>query len=166
MTPWQFGQAVFRFQLGDWVFFTASLPMQIRADSLLNTSTDVKTPQPPSEMPLSGSEGFSIRNLPIECEQPTLSSMGGYLCYIPLQYLHCYIDLSWSFNQYASKFSSKTISTIQRKIRKYRQRCGGNITWKTYTRPEDLSDFFHHARQVSKLTYQERLLDSGLPNSE
>jgi hypothetical protein len=166
MTTWQYGQATFRFQLSDWVFFTASLPMQIRADSLLDATPAVKTPTPPAEIRLSGSEGFSIRNLPVECEQPTLSSGGEYLCYIPLQYLHCYIDLSWSFDQYASKFSSKTRSTIQRKIRKYKEHCGGSINWKSYRQTEELPDFFHHARQVSKLTYQERLLDVGLPDSE
>ncbi len=166
MTTWQYGQATFRYQLSDWVFFTASLPMQIRADSLLDATPAVKTPTPPTEVRLSGSEGFSIRNLPVECEQPTLSSAGEYLCYIPLQYLHCYIDLSWSFDQYASKFSSKTRSTILRKIRKYKEHCGGVINWKSYRQPEELPDFFRHARQVSKLTYQERLLDVGLPDSE
>lgn len=166
MTPWQFGQVTFKFQLSDWVFFTTSLPMQIRAESLLDASTAVKTPQPPAEILLAGSEGFSIRNLPVACEQITLSSVDGYLCYIPLQYLHCYIDLGWSFDQYASKFSSKTRSTIQRKIRKYKEHCQGSIDWKSYRRPEEITDFFRHARQVSKLTYQERLLDVGLPDSE
>jgi len=166
MKPWQFGPVTFRFQLSDWVFFTASLPMQVRAESLLDASTAVKSPQPPTEKLLSGSEGFSIRNLPVEGEQPTLSTVEGYLSYIPLQYLHCYIDLAWTFDQYVSKFSSKTRSTIQRKIRKFKEHCGGDIHWKSYLLPEELSDFFHQARLVSKLTYQERLLDVGLPESE
>lgn len=166
MTPWQFGLVAFKFQLSDWVFFTASRLMQSRVESLLDAAVPVNQPVPPTDTLLPNSNGFAIRNLPIECEQPTLTTVGGYLCYIPLQYLHCYIDLQWSFEQYIGKFSSKTKSTIQRKIRKFKEHCGGKIDWKVYRLPEEMPGFFRYAGLVSKLTYQERLLDVGLPDSE
>jgi len=143
----------------------ASLPMQVRIEELSNAVEPVEHPIPPSAMPGEGSQGYSIRNLPITVEQPVLTKTGGYLCYIPLQYPHCYIDLDWSFEQYVGKFSSKTRSTIQRKIRKFKEHCGGELKWKTYSAPGDVADFFRLAREVSKLTYQERLLDVGLPDS-
>ena len=166
MIDWQLRPVNFRFQLGDWVLFSASLPMQVRADSLLHASVPSEYPLPPAASTLAGSEGYAIRNLPIAREQPPLTRRGSYLCYIPLQYLHCYIDLGWTFDQYVAKFSSRTKSTIQRKIRKYREHCGGSIDWKSYSHPEDIPEFFCHASQVSKLTYQERLLDVGLPDTE
>lgn len=166
MTLWTLSPVNFKYQLSDWVLFTTSIPMQVRAERLVDSCEPVSRIVAPTEKPETGSQGFVIRNIPIASEQPTLSCAGDYLCYIPLQYQHCYIDLSWSFDQYVNKFSSKTRSTIQRKIRKFREHCGGSIQWKIYNHPDDISDFFLNARQVSKLTYQERLLDVGLPTDE
>jgi CelD/BcsL family acetyltransferase involved in cellulose biosynthesis len=115
---------------------------------------------------LPGCQGFLIRGHHITKNLPTLDITDGYLSYVPLQYSHCYIDLSLSFEDYQKKFSSKTRSTISRKIKKYTEHCGGNISWKTYKTPSEMRDFFRHASTVSKLTYQERLLDAGIPDSE
>lgn len=166
MNDWQLHHVTFKFQLSDWTLFSASLPMQIRVESLGHGFEPVECPLPPATLPGEGSQGYSIRNLPIAAEQPVLTKMGDYLRYIPLQYPHCYIDLNWSFEQYLEKFSSKTRSTIQRKIRKFKQHCGDELNWKTYSAPSDIAEFFQSAREVSKLTYQERLLDVGLPDSE
>ena len=166
MTHWTSSPVNFKYQLSDWVLFTTSIPMQVRAERLVDSCDPVTRIVAPGDTPEPGSQGFVIRNLPIASEQPTLSREGEYLYYIPLQYQHCYIDLSWPFDQYANKFSSKTRSTIQRKIRKFKEHCGGSIKWKSYNQPEDIAEFFLHARQVSKLTYQERLLDVGLPTDE
>ena len=71
-----------------------------------------------------------------------------------------------SFEEYKSKFSSKTRSTLNRKIRKYAEHCGGNISWKVYKSAGEMPEFFRLARTVSEITYQEKLLDAGLPDSE
>jgi CelD/BcsL family acetyltransferase involved in cellulose biosynthesis len=89
----------------------------------------------------------------------------GFICYAPLQYQHCYIDLSTSFDDYQRKFSSKTRSTIKRKINKYADHCGGKLSWRTYRKPQEIREFHRLARAVSRLTYQERLLDAGIPDS-
>lgn len=166
MNDWQLRHVTFKFQLSDWTLFRTSLPMQIRIENLSSGVEPVESPLPPAAIPGKGSQGYSIRNLPIAVEQPVLTRMGNYLRYIPLQYPHCYIDLNWSFEQYLEKFSSKTRSTIQRKIRKFNQYCGGELKWKTYSAPSGIAEFFLSAREVSKLTYQERLLDVGLPDSQ
>ncbi|MEP6879330.1 MAG: GNAT family N-acetyltransferase [Nitrosospira sp.] len=71
-----------------------------------------------------------------------------------------------SFEQYKSKFSSKTRSTLNRKVKKYAEHCGGNISWKIYKSAGEMPEFFRFARAVSERTYQEKLLDAGLPDSE
>ncbi len=91
---------------------------------------------------------------------------GDYLCYIPSQYPRYYIDMHQSFAEYKGKFSSKTRSTLNRKVRKYAEHCGGNISWKAYKAPGEMAEFFGLARAVSRITYQEKLLDAGLPDSE
>jgi CelD/BcsL family acetyltransferase involved in cellulose biosynthesis len=70
-----------------------------------------------------------------------------------------------SFDEYKNKFSSKTRSTLNRKVRKYAEYCGGGISWRTYTTPDEMHEFYELARAVSRITYQEKLLDAGLPES-
>jgi hypothetical protein len=166
MNRWQFRPIAFKFQLSDWTLFSTSLPLQVRPVDLLDDTPPVESPVPPTDELMAGSQGFMIRSLPITKELPTISHMGDYLCYVPLQYQHCHIDLGITFEGYQKKFSSKTRSTITRKTRKYAEHCGGTIPWKTYQMPSEMREFFRLARAVSKLTYQERLLDAGIPDSE
>ena len=166
MMQWQRRSVPFKFQLSDWTLFSVSIPLQVRSERLVDQTPPVEEPRPPIDECMEGSQGFLIRGLPIGRELPTLSRTGDYLRYVPLQYQHCHIDLGQSFESYQQKFSSKTRSTIKRKIKKYAEHCGGTISWKTYKEPGEMRDFFRLARTVSKLTYQERLLDAGIPESE
>lgn len=156
----------FRFQLSDLTLFSVSLRLQVRAERLIDQTPPVDAPGPPTDELTEGSQGFAVRGLPIAAKLPPISQTGDYLRYVPLQYQHCYIDLGQSFEDYKKKFSAKTKSTISRKIRKYADHCGGSVSWKTYKTPGEMQEFFRHARTVSKKTYQERLLDAGIPDSE
>jgi len=166
MNRWQCRSVPFKFQLSDWTLFSTSLPLQVRMEKPFDETPPMEAPAPPTGELMEGSQGFLIRGLPIVARLPAISRIGDYLCYVPLQYQHCYIDLRLSFETYQKKFSSKTKSTLNRKVRKYTEHCGGKISWKTYQNPGEMRDFFRLARAVSKLTYQERLLDAGLPHSE
>lgn len=166
MNRWQLRQVPIKFQLSDWTLFSISLTLQTRAEKLLDNTPPVTTPTPPVEELIEGSQGFVIHGLPMSDRISTISRVGDYLCYAPLQYQHCYIDLGLSFESYQKKFSSKTRSTINRKIKKYAEHCGGSLPWKTYKDADQMREFFRLAGPLSKSTYQERLLDAGLPNSE
>ena len=165
MNRWQFRPVPFKFQLSDWTLFSVSLPLQVRAERLADQTPPLDTIVPPGDELMAGSLGFLIRGLPIATGFPRISRIGDYLCYIPLQYQHCYIDLSLGFESYQKKFSSKTRSTINRKVKKYTEHCGGTLSWRTYTLPGEMPEFFALARAISKLTYQERLLDAGIPDT-
>jgi Acetyltransferase (GNAT) domain len=165
MTRWHYRRVPFKYQLSDWTILSISLPLQCTSIDLLAEST----PQPlapPHEELIRGSQGFMIRALPLLEERPALTQKDGYFWYVPLQYQHCYIDLTMSFDDYQGKFSSKTRSTINRKVKKYAEHCGGSIPWRTYQTAAEMREFFAHARVVSRMTYQERLLDAGIPGSE
>jgi hypothetical protein len=166
MNRWQCRVVPFRFQLSDWTLFSVPLRLQVRAERLIDETPPVEVPAPPVDALMEGSQGYLIRGLPVAAKLPSISRSGGYLCYVPLQYQHSYIDLRLPFESYEKKFSSKTRSTINRKIRKYAEHCGGSISWKTYKLPGEMREFFRLARTVSKKTYQERLLDAGIPESE
>ncbi|HEY6044827.1 MAG TPA: GNAT family N-acetyltransferase, partial [Nitrosospira sp.] len=121
---------------------------------------------PPADPLQVGSQGFLIRSLRVTGKQPVLEKQGDYLCYVSSRYLRYYIDMRMSFAEYKAKFSSKTRSTITRKIRKYTDYCGGEISWRVYKDVGEMPEFFRLARAVSETTYQEKLLDAGLPDSD
>lgn len=166
MSSWQCRPVSFRFQLGDFTLFRVSLHLQVRAVRLADELQPLQFPGLPAEPLVNRSHGYLIRGLPVAAQLPAIAVLGNYLRYVPLQYQHCYIDLAAPFESYQKKFSSKTRSTINRKIRKYAAHCGGSITWKQFQAPAEMRDFIRLASAVSRKTYQERLLDAGIPGTE
>ena len=154
MSHWQCRPVPFKFQLSDWTIFSLSIPLQVRAAALVDELPPIYGPIVPTDELMNGSQGFLTRSQPVAAELPILSRSGVYLCYVPLQYQHCYIDFDLSFENYQKKFSSKSRSTINRKIRKYAEHSGGTIRWQTYKMPGEMPEFLRLARGVSKLTYQ------------
>lgn len=155
-----------KIQLGDKTLFAPKLWLQVREVGLADEDPPVGEPMPPADTLQADSQGFLIRSLRVAGKQPVLRRQGNYLRYIPSQYPRYYIDMHQSFSEYTGKFSSKTRSTLNRKVRKYAEHCGGNISWKVYKSPGEMADFFGLARAVSRISYQEKLLDAGLPDSE
>jgi CelD/BcsL family acetyltransferase involved in cellulose biosynthesis len=163
---WEYREVPIKLQLGDKTLLEPKLRLQIREAGLGDENPPVAMLTPPQDALLPESQGFLIRSLPISGIQPLVSRQNGYLCYVSSQYSRYYIDMRQPFEEYKSKFSSKTRSTVNRKIRKFSEYCGGEIQWKVYRAAGEMRDFFKLARVVSEKTYQEKLLDAGLPGSE
>ena len=108
-------------------------------------------------------DGYLLANIPRECVTGTIESTDGHLRYCLQSYLRCYIDMSGDFETYQAKFSGKTRSGLNRKVRKFVEQAGGQ-DFRCYRTPEEISTFFKLARPVSAASYQERLLDCGLPS--
>lgn len=165
MNCWSYRLVPFKFQLGDWILFKLSLPLNVRTASIFTEKTPIDELIPSKVEYQQIGQGFLIRGLPIDEILPIVDYAGEYLRYAAAQYRHSYIDFSISFEEYQGKFSSKTRSTISRKIRKYSEYSSGEIRWKTYRNPDEISEFLQLAVELAKLTYQERLLDAGIPGS-
>lgn len=155
-----------KYQLSDWTVFSVSLPLQMSSVKVAERAPPERQPGPPDSPLAEGSEGFLVRALPIAEALSPIGAAGDYLRYVQLQYRHCIIDFRSSFEEYQKKFSSRTRSTINRKVRKYAGHSGGTLSWKTYRTVEELREFLPLARDVAKKTYQEKLLDAGIPESE
>ena len=155
-----------KLQLGDRTLLASKLWLQVREVGLDDETPPVAEPITPADSLQANSQGFLIRSLRIADKQPTLRAQHDYLCYVSSQHQRYYIDMRQSFEEYKSKFSSKTRSTLNRKVKKYAEHCGGNISWKIYKSAGEMPEFFRYARTVSEFTYQEKLLDAGLPDSE
>lgn len=165
MIFWEYRQVAFKFQLSDKTLFKVDLALQVRNISLAENVAAFDELIAPSEACRTDSQGYAIRSLPVKKIFPAIDSNGDFYCYVQKQYQHCYIDMRLSFDEYKQKFSSKSRSTMNRKINKFEEYCEKKNSWRVYKTPDEMRDFHHLARQVSKKTYQEKLLDAGIPES-
>ncbi|MFZ6748701.1 GNAT family N-acetyltransferase [Undibacterium sp. Ren11W] len=165
MIFWEYRQVTFKFQLSDKSLFKVSLPLQVRNISLTENVVAVEDLIPPSEECRADSQGYAIRSLPVKNAFPSISKKNNFYCYVQKQYQHCYIDMRMSFDDYKQKFSSKSRSTITRKVNKFEEYCEKKNSWRVYKTADEMRDFHLLARQVSKKTYQEKLLDAGIPDN-
>ena len=101
---------------------------------------------------------------PLSPTTPVLSITNSQIRYIESSYQRRFIDLRTDFESYMSKFSGKTRSGIKRKVRKFEKASGGKIEWSVYRSAAEMDRFHSLAREISKLTYQEKLFDAGIPD--
>lgn len=125
-----------------------------------NFSDDPALPELPS-----GFDGYLLANIPRQTVSGTIERSGSLMRYCLKSYQRCYIDMSGDFESYRSKFSGKSRSSIQRKVRKFAEHAGG-LDFRCYRSPHEIATFLDLARNVSAASYQERLLDCGLPTDE
>lgn len=107
-------------------------------------------------------EAIILRSHPIQQPLKRLSTQHGALCYVPATYRHYSVDLSGTFREYLDKLSPKTRSSLQRKVRKLQQ---DGVEFRVFRSADELLCFHPLARQVSRKSYQENLLKSGLPDT-
>lgn len=112
--------------------------------------------------PLGDAAGYLLRGIPADAaidvaqdwHRQTLRTYPRHL-----------VDLTAGYEAYMAKFSSKTRSTLKRKVRKFQNLSGGAIHWERFRTKEEVAKFLPLARELSAKTYQERLLDAGLPDT-
>ncbi len=109
-----------------------------------------------------GIEVIVLDSHPIQKPLKRLSMQHGALCYVPLTYRRFYIDLSGTFQEYLEKFSKKTRHNLQREVRKFMRE---GVEFRVFRSADDLLRFYPLARQVSRKSWQENLLNTGLPDT-
>jgi CelD/BcsL family acetyltransferase involved in cellulose biosynthesis len=113
-----------------------------------------------------GYDAIVLRNELLRDPIPKICTSSTVLRYAPRQLTHYYTLLHGDSNGPMAGMSSKTRSTLSRKVRRYREFCGGEIQWAVYRTPDEMREFFAVCRELVSKTYQERLFDSGLPDTE
>lgn len=111
-------------------------------------------------------QGILARSQPLPGGLDPIGFDSDHVRYVAKRYERHFIDLRATFDDYImSNFSSKTRSTLRRKERRFAEAGGGETRTRSYRTPEELREFFPSARAISEKTYQERLLEAGLPSS-
>jgi CelD/BcsL family acetyltransferase involved in cellulose biosynthesis len=124
-------------------------------------------PTPPPELPAELKLVF-YPCYPIAFTPKPICVTGQWIAYTSYTFNNYFIDIQriGGFDAYLGLFSSKSRSTLKRKLKKFADADGGSIEWKEYAKPEEIKAFFDLASPLSSKTYQDRLLDSGLPSSQ
>lgn len=161
-TGWQRRRVPLTFQISYRTLGAIHLSLTCRSASL------GEQPLAPGELPPlppagdSGTCGYLLQSQPIAGALPILRRQGGKLVYVPRQYPRYFVDLNGEYEAYLARFSAKSRATLKRKLRKFAELSGGRIDWHSYRTPEEIAEFFCLAAPLSRKTYQERILGSGL----
>jgi hypothetical protein len=161
------------FKLGEINLFNADFDLWVSNIHFTRAKTSTLT-DPNNEiftssiLPLDSKKasGVFFSSYPTNEILPKLSLYDGRICYVPSQYRRFYTDLTGTFESYEAKFSAKSRANLKKKIRKFNETSGGKIQWSVSRTPDELLEFYKYARQISLKTYQEKLLDCGIPTSE
>lgn len=162
---WHTKSVPFKFMLSDKTLFIWRIQLQVRSEGLNGTVLSTAQLQPEEHVLDKSCQGFLIRSQPMLEKQPVMSRLFGYQIYIPHQYQRHYIALDQPFEQYNQKFSSKSRKTLRRKIKKFTEYCNGECRIEQYSEAAQLDEFFRLATELSAKTYQDKLLDAGLPST-
>lgn len=108
-------------------------------------------------------DGYYLRAVPAD-QAAALQATSGMRAFVRQSYPHHYADLGLGYEAYLATFSAKTRSAMKRKSRRLAEHSGGALDVRVYRTPAEAAEFFADARAVSALTYQEKLLDAGLPD--
>ena len=109
-------------------------------------------------LPAGDGDGYLVTSLP-EVLANRINGHG-YATLVRQRYTRFYTDLTIGHEAWLAGLSGSARSTLKRKAKKA---AAAGVEVRAYRTPDDLAAFYPLARQVSATTYQERLLDAGLP---
>lgn len=130
--------------------------------------TALKTDQALSTLPAASAHNFLFPSHPVSEKPAVLRTQGDLLIYTPKTFPNYFVNLrlDGGFQQYLQNFSSKTRSTLNRKVRRFAEASPHDkLDWRVYQTPEEMAGFLDLASELSESTYQARLLNCGLPTS-
>ena len=127
--------------------------------SLVDAMAGVRLELPP--LP-DGLQGYKLRAVP-EAEASVLLADSRFVPWVRQSYARCYTDLTLGFDVWFETLSSSTRQGLRRKSRKLTELGGGSLDVRCYRTPDEMDTFFANARQISAISYQEKLLSAGLP---
>ncbi|WP_350282641.1 GNAT family N-acetyltransferase [Nitrosomonas sp.] len=151
-----------KFHFGEFTAACVPLRVQRRVYTLEEIRNCTCIPELPALA--SDQAGYLLANIPTPGKTLDFPIATSYLRYCLKSYMRCYIDMTMNFDQYKAKFSGKSRSGINRKIKRFTEEAEG-LDFRCYRSPDEIKRFFELARPVSASSYQERLLDCGLPKS-
>lgn len=154
------GKAAIRFQLGARTLL--SIPRRLVRVAL--GLEEVLAGAVPDLPPLAANaHGYLLTSLPVPLMSAIGRRAGGLIVHIRQAYTRYYADLDGGWDAYLAGLSANTRGAMRRKAKKVAEADGGTLDVRAYRTPGEFVEFHALARTVSATTYQEKLLDAGMP---
>lgn len=128
------------------------------------TTSDFVDRMPATDIP--EIEGYLVHSLKLAEPLNFISDDGKHIQYLVQEFPRYTTRIHGSFEDFLASKSSKTRSTLRRKVRKFIDAQGsGPLDWRQYSSAEDMRSFFAAAAPLAQRTYQARLFDGALPSN-
>lgn len=163
---WEVRTVPLKFMLGEMTLFKVPLSMAVGTAHFSEISEDAFCTWSQWDSVPQSVQGVAIKSQPVSTELPSLTRFSTAIRFVPAQYRRFYLEFGQTFEEYLQKFSSQSRSKRRKEVRKFAESSGGSLDLRTYQTPQELEIFLREARELSEKTFQERLLDAGLPASE
>jgi hypothetical protein len=150
------------YRLGEITLFTRSFRALNLCSHFLDLTNDPMQPAPPIRRLGHECDVIVTRSHPVPERLPVLTVIDGALRYVPDQFIRFHTSLAGTFEDYLAKFSGKTRSTLRKKVKRFLD-SGEGSRMRSFAKPDEIAEFHRLARGISARTYQERLLDAGIP---
>lgn len=162
---WQQARVSIAYRLGEIAVASWKLSALVRKDHFTQLTEDKGLERLPVESLSGETNALFIPCHPVSKPPPTIVTRGETLIYTPKVFNNYFVDLGGlgDFQAYLAQFSSKSRSTLQRKVRKFEKENGEGAVFREFAEGDDFDEFFRLAGPISAESYQERLLDAGLP---
>jgi len=166
MAAWTAQSTRLKFGVGDYVLMSVRFKALVFSGHFAELC-GLQQPMPPPVPLPPGIDSVVIRSHPVADALPRISRSGEFLRYVPMTYKRYYTDLqSGTFQDYLKRHSSKSRATLVRKVKRFADASGGVIDYREYRLASEMATFYRLAWAVSRRSYQESLLASGLPSHE
>jgi len=164
---WQCASVSIAYRLGEVALASWKLAALVRKDHFTALTEDKGLENLPLEGLAGNTNALFIPCHPVSAPPPTIITRGDTLIYTPRVFKNYFVDFGGlgDFHAYLAQFSSKSRSTLLRKVRNFKKENGEGAVFREFAAGHDFDEFFRLAGPISAESYQERLLDAGLPRS-
>lgn len=156
------GTRELRFSLGEFTLGRVRFPAWVARAHVLDPATALATLADFSSVP-PDVRVLAIQSLPVAADLPVVTRSNGWLRYVPAHFQHHVIDLAGGFEDYLGRLSRKSRHEMERKSRRFEAHAAGRHELRIFRAPSEMAEFLDRAGTVSRMTYQSRLLRTGLP---
>lgn len=156
----------FRFLLGEVHLGTWRPRLLVREQGRQNQSGAWPDPAdlPQGELP-AGIDGVLFRQASVDRFAVGIERFGKWLSYVPRHERSYYVDLGGTHEEYLSRRSAKSRYNLKRSLKMLREANSQPIL-EVFTSCDAMAVFHREAIDISRETYQARLLQVGLPDTE
>lgn len=162
---WKRASVSIAYRLGEVAVASWKLSALVRKDHFTELAEGTGLDSLPVESLTGETNALFVPCHPVSTPPPTIVTRGDTLIYTPKVFKNYFVDLSslGDFQAYLAQFSSRSRSTLLRKVRKFEKENGEGVEFREFAVGDDFDEFFRLAGPISEQSYQERLLDAGLP---